>query len=168
MAISQYFFLGTNFGTGHLQARFGVNHLEWRQPKIVHPLKVTAGYRKWWVEKGNSLWTWQLLVSILDFWGGSSSFQHVIRLLPCHHANQQTRMKPDEACLGNIRLWGSCRCQIDQITLGTHCNWSSWTRWWFQPIWTILISEIGSFPQVGVKKKYLKPPPRSYLTLPYV
>ena len=31
--------------------------------------------------------------------------------------------------------------------------------WWFQPIWKN-ISQIGSFPQVGVKiKKYLKPPP---------
>ena len=31
--------------------------------------------------------------------------------------------------------------------------------WWFQPIWN-LFSQIGSFPQLGVKKKCLKPPPR--------
>ena len=27
------------------------------------------------------------------------------------------------------------------------------TSWWFQPIGKILISQIGSFPQVGVKIK---------------
>ena len=31
--------------------------------------------------------------------------------------------------------------------------------WWFQPLWKN-ISQIGSLPQVGVKKAYLKPPPR--------
>ena len=35
------------------------------------------------------------------------------------------------------------------------------TGWWLnQPIWKICISQIGSFPQIGMKKtKYLKPPP---------
>ncbi len=41
--------------------------------------------------------------------------------------------------------------------------------WWFQPIWKIYknISQIiiGWFPQVGVKIKCLKPPPRCILTL---
>ena len=37
--------------------------------------------------------------------------------------------------------------------------------WWFQPIWKILHSQIGSFPQVRMKKTYLKPPPRFYFNL---
>ena len=45
-------------------------------------------------------------------------------------------------------------------------NIGSWSSWWFQPIWKILYSQIGSFPQVGVKiKKYSKPPPRLVVLL---
>ena len=41
------------------------------------------------------------------------------------------------------------------------------SSWWFQPI-PKNISQIGTFPQVGVKiKKSLKPPP-SYLVVVYV
>ena len=37
-------------------------------------------------------------------------------------------------------------------------NTKTHTRWWFQPLWNILV-KIGSFPQVGVKiKRNLKPP----------
>ena len=46
-------------------------------------------------------------------------------------------MKTGDFCLGGSKIYTN-------------------TRWWFQP------SQIGSFPQVGVKIKYLKPPPRIF------
>ena len=39
--------------------------------------------------------------------------------------------------------WHCCRSPLQQIT----------SSWWLQPIWKILISQIGSFPQVGVNIK---------------
>ena len=38
------------------------------QKRCIYPRKLTAGYPKWWFGKGNSLQTWQFLVSMLDFW----------------------------------------------------------------------------------------------------
>ena len=35
----------------------------------IHPRKLTAGYPKWWLAKGDSIQTQPFVVSMLDFWG---------------------------------------------------------------------------------------------------
>ena len=56
----------------------------------LHSQKLTAGYPKWWFGKGNSLQKWQLLVSMLDFWGvyteiSNQPHEHWPQLVPTSH-----------------------------------------------------------------------------------
>ena len=72
---------------------------------------------------------------LLKFW-----LTHMDFMAPQKNATSPTHMKQN--------LWTSLAHGFFPSAL---CSYT--TSWWFQPIWKILYSQIGSFPQVEVKTK---------------
>ena len=63
-------------------------------------------------------------------------------------------------------FWSSSWCNLFWKNSG--CFWSNGiTRWWFQPIWKILV-KLDQSPGRGKNKKYLKPTPRIIFHQPQI
>ena len=62
--------------------------------------------------------------------------------------------------------WPADAPKCNQLTQKESYEGRTYSSWWFQPIWKILVSQIASFRQVGLNiKKYIKPPPSNFSSL---
>ena len=92
------------------------------------------------------------------FWGGTLSFDGW--WLTCWVRSQESWNLWNECC--DIQPQGEkMKFEGEKPSINFKYKSKAWfSSWWFQPVWKNT-SQIGSFPQVGVKKKIFELPPPS-------